>query len=60
MRTAKVTLDLRESGTLCHLLMKSFLEGGGLDNQPKWAYELWTKLAKANDRIMKSPVTNQE
>ncbi len=51
-KKARVELTLMESGTLCHLLMFNFMQNGGTDKQPKWALELYRKLAHANDRLM--------
>lgn len=50
--TVKVPLTLEESGTLCHILMGTFLSSGGINKQPEWALDLYQKLAKANDKLM--------
>ena len=51
-REVKVGLSLMESGTLCHLLMRSINESGGPGSQPEWVIDLYEKLAKANDKLM--------
>ena len=58
--TINVELNLNETGTLCHLLMQTFLRSGGTSNQPSWAIELYTKLATANDKLMYPDVATDE
>lgn len=49
--TATVELNLNESGTLCHVLMRAILASGGTEKQPQWIIDLYTKLAVANDKL---------
>lgn len=46
-KTVTVRLNLNESGFLCNLMMEKM---AGRD-VPKWALDLYERLAKANDRL---------
>lgn len=47
-----VKLNTQESGTLCHVLLKSINDYGGPHKVPPFILDLYEKLAKANDRAM--------
>jgi hypothetical protein len=58
--TINVELTLDETGFLCNTLMRQFFMSGGVAAQPKWAIELYTKLATANDKLMYPDVATDE
>jgi hypothetical protein len=51
--TVTIELNLQESGTLCHALMRMLMDCGYPGKpQPAWAILLYEKLGRANDQIM--------
>jgi len=53
-KTLKLSLDLYESGILCHALLRAIMDtpGDALGATPPRVQELYRKLMELNDKLM--------